>query len=465
MVNLFDGTKKSPILLRYFCAEKSLRIIGGVKRLSASILFLFDTTTTKHLSSMITSTYPYTAESIRSLNLNPDGCTSLELKSSESSYHSLCKYLVNVCGCKKSARISQTNATDPDDEEKSRGCSFSLGLGTFTINHEGEDIHVVHAYHGKPVVGPTYLTTLVLLMEGTTKLDVLKTFVDKVNAWDNQVTNTSFTVYAFNTQNICWSRSIVKRKRTIESVILPADLKQQLLDDVDNFLGKETARWYMTHCIPYKRSYLLYGPPGTGKTSTITALASYTDRNVAYLHVSDPKMTDSILKKALQTVPNKSIVVLEDVDALFGADRTKLENIPLSFSGLLNALDGIGGKDASIFVLTTNHIEKLDPALIRPGRVDMQLEYPSVITDEQIEQMYKQFYPQAEAGLSADFVSRVIQVRNTFKNMSTAALQQYFIVHRTSSAKEAVECVLAVSAETSAPKNRKKPDLASLMQK
>jgi chaperone BCS1 len=414
---------------------------------------------------MITSYYPYSLESIRSLNLDPDECTSLELKSSETAYFSICKYLVNICGCKKSARISSTNATDPDDEEKSRGCTFSLGLGTFTINHEGESIHFIHAYHGKPVMGPTYFTTLVLLMKGTTKLDVLKSFVDKVHAWDNQVTNTSFTVYAFNTQNQCWNRSIVKRKRTIESVILPADLKQQLLDDVDNFLGKETARWYMTHCIPYKRSYLLYGPPGTGKTSTITALASYTDRNVAYLHVSDPKMTDAILKKSLQSVPSKSIVVLEDVDALFGADRTKLENIPLSFSGLLNALDGIGGKDASIFVLTTNHIDRLDPALIRPGRVDMQIEYPPVITDEQIEQMFKQFYPQAEAGLSATFLDRVIQVRNNFKHMSTAALQQYFIVHRTSSAKDAVEWVLGASTETNTPKNRKKPDLASVMQK
>ncbi len=413
---------------------------------------------------MNTSYYPYSLESIRSINLDPDQCTSLELKSTESSYSSICKYLTNVCGCKKSVRIGALSTIDPEDEEKSNGCSFSLGLGTFKIDYEGNTIHFIHAVHGKPVMGPQYLTTLVLLMEGTTKLDVLKSFIDKVTAWDNHTNNTVFSVYAFNVNNQCWSRSIIKRKRTMESVILPADLKEQLLDDVNNFLGKETARWYATHCIPYKRSYLFYGPPGTGKTSTITALASYTDRNVAYLHVSDPKMTDSLLKKALQTVPNKSVVVLEDVDALFGSDRTKLENIPLSFSGLLNALDGIGGKDASIFVLTTNHIEKLDPALIRPGRVDMQLEYPAVITDEQIEQMFKQYYPQAEAGLAKDFVDRVIQIRNNFKHMSTAALQQYFIVHRTSSAKEAVEYVLATNTTADSPsKNRKKPDLASLM--
>eukprot|EP00029_Vermamoeba_vermiformis_P014143 TRINITY_DN9273_c0_g1_i1.p1 TRINITY_DN9273_c0_g1~~TRINITY_DN9273_c0_g1_i1.p1 ORF type:complete len:414 (+),score=45.94 TRINITY_DN9273_c0_g1_i1:155-1396(+) len=411
---------------------------------------------------MNTSYYPYSLESIRSLKLDPDQCTSLELRSSESSYLSICKYLTNVCGCKKSVRIGALNTTDPEDEEKSNGCSFTLGLGTFKIDYEGQAISFIHAVHGKPVMGPAYFTSLVMLMEGTTKLDALKSFVDKVVAWDNHVNNTVFSVYTFSTNNQCWSKSIVKRKRTMESVILPSDLKEQLLDDVNNFLGKETSRWYATHCIPYKRSYLLYGPPGTGKTSTITALASYTDRNVAYLHISDPKMTDALLKKALQTVPNKAVVVLEDVDALFGADRTKLENIPLSFSGLLNALDGIGGKDASIFVLTTNHIEKLDPALIRPGRVDMQLEYPSVITDEQIEQMFKQFYPQAEAGLSKEFLDKVIQIRNDFKHMSTAALQQYFIVHRTSSAKEAVEYVLATNA-TDAPKNKKKPDLASLM--
>jgi chaperone BCS1 len=84
-------------------------------------------------------------------------------------------------------------------------------------------------------------------------------------------------------------------------------------------------------------------------------------------------MTDSLLKKALQRVPGNCVVVLEDVDALFSVNRSKVENIPLSFSDLLNALDGIGGKDAAIFVLTSNYIDRLDPALIRPGRVENAL--------------------------------------------------------------------------------------------
>jgi len=412
---------------------------------------------------MNTTRHPFNLEEVRALQIDPDGCTSLEIQSNEQLYSAACKYLTDVCHCDSSLRVGIQDSNDDDEveEKKEDGCRLILGLGSFKAEFESETLHVIHTVHGKPVgtlSAPKYLQTLVFVVEGTRKKDLLKKFVDKINDWDTKVNKSLINVYSYDIDNQYWPKSIVKRKRDMDTVVLPASLKQKLLDDVNNFLDKDTAKWYARHGIPYKRSYLLYGPPGTGKTSTIAALASHIDRHVAYLHVADPRMTDSSLKKALQRVPKNCVVVLEDVDALFSADRSKLENIPLSFSGLLNALDGLGGKDASIFVLTTNHIDRLDPALIRPGRVDMHLQYPSVITDEQIELMFKQFYPEAEAAMTAEFVEKVGKFRSSHRNMSTATLQQYFIAHRTSDTQEVVAAV-----EGGMPLPYIKPDLASLM--
>jgi len=76
----------------------------------------------------------------------------------------------------------------------------------------------------------------------------------------------------------------------------------------------------------------------------------------------------------VQELPEDTIVVIEDIDALFGKDRaSKNAKSPLSFSGLLNALDGVGAASGQIYILTTNLREQLDSALIRKGRVDFQV--------------------------------------------------------------------------------------------
>jgi len=412
---------------------------------------------------------PFNEEHLRILQVDPENITSLEITSGEVEYSYICSYVSQECGCDSVLRLDvEESCSDVysdeeyDEPESGNSCAdrkFKLGLGTFKITFNEEPIYLIHAVHGKPAGFSClkYYTTLVLIVPGLHRKHILASFVDKAASWGNKTNHNLMNIYSWDVENHYWAKTISKRKRDMETVILPAVIKQKLINDLKNFLGENTSRWYAKHGIPYKRSYLFYGPPGTGKTSTITALAAHIDRNVAYLHVSDPKMTDSLLKKALQRLPGNCVVVLEDVDALFSVNRSKVENIPLSFSGLLNALDGIGGKDAAIFVLTSNHIDRLDPALIRPGRVDLHLEYPKCITDEQIELMFKQFYPEADSTQTRDFVDRVIKVRACFENMSTATLQQYFIVHRTSDLAEAIQ---SVDKEIDSP--FAKPNLASL---
>lgn len=87
-------------------------------------------------------------------------------------------------------------------------------------------------------------------------------------------------------------------------------------------------------------------------------------------------MDDDGLNGLLNNAPMKSIILLEDIDAIF-VDRTSVQENQsrgVTFSGLLNALDGVRSQEGRILIMTTNHREKLDPALMRPGRADCHIE-------------------------------------------------------------------------------------------
>merc|ERR1712233_61909 len=117
--------------------------------------------------------------------------------------------------------------------------------------------------------------------------------------------------------------------------------------------------------------------------------------NLCFVQPSHPKMTDESFKSCIQRAPTNSLIVLEDIDALFNKDRSKKNvNCPLTFSGLLNGLDGVGNPDGQIFIMTTNYVDRLDTALIRSGRVDIHCQFP-LATDEQLRKMFLLFYPES----------------------------------------------------------------------
>jgi chaperone BCS1 len=127
---------------------------------------------------------------------------------------------------------------------------------------------------------------------------------------------------------------------------------------------------------------LFYGPPGTGKSSLSTAIANYTKRNVFTITPSKD-MTDSTLVSLIINRPIDSIVVFEDFDCLLSnISREKVEGdkkentINISLSCILNILDGTYTPDNCIFIITTNDVEKIDPAIKRKGRTDVLLEIP-----------------------------------------------------------------------------------------
>jgi chaperone BCS1 len=158
------------------------------------------------------------------------------------------------------------------------------------------------------------------------------------------------------------------------------EVQDDLLRDVKDFLDEDTQKWYAYRGIPYQRGYLLYGPPGTGKSSFSLSLAGEFELDIYTLQLSG--ISDSKLMKLFSELPPHCIVLLEDVDAAgmgrrddSDTDQENKSSSAVTLSGLLNVLDGVSSQEGRVLVMTTNHIEHLDEALIRPGRADKKVHF------------------------------------------------------------------------------------------
>lgn len=195
-----------------------------------------------------------------------------------------------------------------------------------------------------------------------------------------------------------WQRAMTRENRPFSTVILNEKTKKDLIEDVTDYLNPKTRRWYANRGIPYRRGYLLHGPPGTGKSSLSLALAGFFKMRIYIVSLSSITSNEENLATLFAELPRRCVVLLEDIDTA-GLTHTrdkdayddvgskderaeskkklglivKTPEIPsfrLSLSGLLNILDGVASQEGRVLIMTTNHLEKLDKALIRPGRVD-----------------------------------------------------------------------------------------------
>ena len=323
-------------------------------------------------------------------------------------------------------------------------CTVMLGTGCHHLRWKGRAITLrknamgtpiaLRACYGEPPSGIHEVVTV-----SCDEIETVLKLIDDAKRERNKIKDDNkFGLFKWSAKHGEWERDALGKKRSVDSVVLDARVKLKLYDDVDDFTSTETSEWYTKHCIPYKRGYLLHGPPGTGKTSTVLAASSRMGRDIYRMSLSVSGLDDASLMSAVANVPVGSVILLEDVDALFGRCREKENAADVSFSGLLNALDGVNDYARGlIFFITTNHVDRLDDALVRPGRIDVSLRL-GVCTDAQIVEMFERFYP--EGGEHAKvFLTTVRQ--SLGDDVTPALLQNHFIQMRKKGPKDASSCL------------------------
>lgn len=198
-----------------------------------------------------------------------------------------------------------------------------------------------------------------------------------------------------------WAKVASRPSRSIETVALNPEEKSKVLDDINEYLHPDTQDWYADRGIPYRRGYLFSGPPGTGKTSMSSVIAGVFGLDIHCISLLDPTLSEDDLLHLFSNLPRRCAVLLEDIDAA-GLERKEAKTLKenttdekqgssISLSGLLNAIDGVASPEGRVLLMTTNHVEKIDGALIRPGRVDMHIEF-SLATRTQAEEIFARMY-------------------------------------------------------------------------
>ena len=216
------------------------------------------------------------------------------------------------------------------------------------------------------------------------------------------------SIYTWSS-NDYWAELKQQKPRSLDTVFMNQEVKTRIIKHIEWYINNQ--KWYQERGIPYRTGVLLYGTPGTGKTSLIQAIASKFDLDIYIMNPSDVSSEDA-LRRAVAFMHKQSILLMEDADTNIASTRQK-KSKPIikkegvtspaeikkeepkhrtSLSAVLNAIDGIAAGDGRILFMTTNHIEELDPALIRSGRIDLKVELGKLEPDAALG-MIKSFFP------------------------------------------------------------------------
>ncbi|KAH6915674.1 P-loop containing nucleoside triphosphate hydrolase protein [Coprinopsis sp. MPI-PUGE-AT-0042] len=284
--------------------------------------------------------------------------------------------------------------------------------------------------------------------------DILKKLVLEAKKEYEKDSEHRIHIFLADTSYGHWRFNGSRQKRPMSSIVLQPGVKEMLLADCKDFLNSE--EWYAERGIPFRRGYLLHGVPGSGKTSLIHSLAGELGLDIYVVSLSSKGMSDNILTTLMSHVPSRCILLLEDLDAAFtkgiSRDATSTGAPPattaatkeaaeasdgstLSLSGLLNSLDGVAAAEGRLLFATTNHIERLDPALSRPGRMDVWINFTHA-TKWQAEGIFKCFFPTVPSNAASEQASK--EEKEEKDNNATDASQKNLPGFRRKTSKHAI---------------------------
>ncbi len=229
--------------------------------------------------------------------------------------------------------------------------------------------------------------------------------------------------HIYTHDSYCWIQ-VKSVNRNIKSLYFEKEFKDNVISRISNF--KKAKQRYSQLGIPYKLGISLYGKPGNGKTSLVEALGTYFNMNVCYLNLSILK-DDTGLNSIYRNIPENSILVIEDADTFFNGRKIKTNSSKVTFSGVLNVMDGAFYKEGLITIMTTNHINTLDSAILRPGRIDTCMEINNP-TKEVVEKYLQKYYEDENIEISEEYepiFSMAEIVDNCLTNEALELIENY----------------------------------------
>lgn len=188
-----------------------------------------------------------------------------------------------------------------------------------------------------------------------------------------------------------WLDLAVGAARPLETVILPGTIREELRETIRLFLSRPD--WYYERGIPWRLGIGLFGPPGTGKSSLIRALCGEFGLPLHMVDLSRRNDTDGGLLRAMGMLGPRTAAALDDLDASLLPTR---DGTPggITLSGLLAALDGPGAGEGRVVFICSNHPEKLDPAILRDGRIDISVTLGPA-TEAQAKELFLRWHPRS----------------------------------------------------------------------
>jgi chaperone BCS1 len=309
----------------------------------------------------------------------------------------------------RNIQCSLHKESDEDDFSTDSQAIFAPAYGNHFFRHSGRFIWLERNKPDKndvPGMGsvrpPEMLTLTVLGSHQSAARELVQEIMESARQLEQRSVRGYISGWGY------WRRLITFKPRKLETVDLPAEDEKQITEAIRDFLGARV--YYTQRGIPYHLNFLFAGLPGTGKTSLVSALCGHFGLHLHILNIAGPGMNDDRLVDLMLTLPRRSLLLLEDVDAVVPERTTrprpikkdeKEEQQGITLSALLNCMDGLTAPDGAVIVMTTNHPERLDEALLRAGRVDVRVNFGAA-TREQIERMCQRLNPSAKLNGEVD---------------------------------------------------------------